>query len=380
VSGSLRSKRNALSRVVGHYNPALRMSRKNRRHGLPSNPGRSPGSLVIPEHALAPRIRATLYDKQRCETREGLTVADVRALKEGDSILWLEIEGYGDEALFHALEERFGAPRLALEDVVNNSSQPKLDLFDGGLFVVAKAVKLGERPELEQVSVLLRGRTVLTFVDQPLDVLTPLRKRLTDPTSLTRRSDVDFLAYRVLDCVVDTYAPFLERLGARLDEVEDEAIARPSSRPLRTLYELMRDVRLALRVALPMRDLVSALRGEGKSFFKSSTLPFLSDLRDHTQGVVELSNHYRDLGTDVRELIHGALNLRMNQVMRLLTAVTSIFIPLSFVTGLYGMNFQHMPELQWRYGYFVVLGVLATIAALVLRWLSRQGWTRVGDE
>lgn len=366
--------------VAPPYDSRRSMRRKNRRHGLPSNPGMSPGTLAIPAGAPAPRVRATLYDRDHFETRDGLLAADILALKDSDSVLWLEVEGYGDHALFMALEQRFGAPRLALEDVVNNCSQPKLDLFDGGLFVVAKAVKPGERPELEQVSLLMRGRVLITFVDQALDVLTPLRTRLADPTGLTRRSTVDFLAYRVLDSVVDSYGPFLERLGARLDEVEEEAIERPSSRPLRTLYELMRDVRLALRVALPMRDVVAALRSEAKSFFQPATLPFLSDLRDHTQGVVELSHHYRDLGTDVRELIHGALNLRMNQVMRLLTAVTSIFIPLSFVTGLYGMNFQNMPELEWRYGYFAVLGVLVTIAALVLRWLSRQGWTRVGDE
>jgi magnesium transporter len=356
------------------------MGRKHRRHGLPSNPGASPGTLAIPADALRPNVRVTTYDAQRFESRVCGTAAELRHLPATNAPTWIEIEGFGDPALFAALEERFGVPRLALEDVVSNCSQPKLELYDGALFVVSKAVKLGSPAELEQVSLFLKGRVLITFVDEPLQVLAPLRKRLADADSYTRRNDVDFLAYRVLDCVVDTFSPFLERLGARLDEVEAEAIERPSSRPLRTLYELMRDVRIAIRVALPMRDLVSALRGEARIFFKPVTLPFLSDLRDHAQGIVELSSHYRDLGTDVRELIHGALNLRMNQVMRLLTAVTSVFIPLSFVTGLYGMNFQHMPELEWRYGYFAVLGVLLLLSFLILRWLRRQGWIRVGEE
>lgn len=356
------------------------MSKRRRHHGLATNPGRSPGTLVIPDGAPAPRVRLVRYDAQEHEVRDGLTAREVRDLPQPDGIAWLEVEGYGDRELLEAIEARFGMPRLALEDVLSGRERPKLELLGDALFVVARATKLHDRPELEQVSVFVRGNVLVTFVDEPLNVLAPLRERLRDSTSLTRRSGVDFLLYRVLDCVVDTYVPCLEAMGARLDEVEAHAIARPSSRPLHTLYELMRDLRHVARVALPMRELAGALRHEAAAHFKESTLPFLADLRDHTQGIVELTAHYRDLGTDVRELIHGALNLRMNQVMRLLTAVTIVFIPLSFVTGVYGMNFKRMPELDWRYGYLLVLAVLGTLAFLILRWLRRQGWTRVGDE
>lgn len=356
------------------------MARKHRRHGLPSNPGASPGTLAIPDDALRPTVRVTTYDAARFESRVCATPAELTKFGGSDVVTWIEVEGFGDAVLLDVLEKHFNVPRLALEDIVSSRTQPKVEIYEAGLFVVSKAVKLGDPTELEQVSLFLRGRVLITFIDEPLHVLAPLRKRIEVQDSFTRRNDVDFLAYRVLDCVVDSYTPFLERLGASLDEVEAQAIERPSSQPLRRLYELMRDLRLAIRVALPMRDLVSSLRNEAKSYFKPSTLPFLSDLRDHTQGIVELSSHYRDLGTDVRELIHGALNLRMNQIMRLLTAITAVFIPLSFITGLYGMNFEHMPELRWRYGYAVILAVLVVAAGLILRWLRIQGWTRVGDE
>jgi magnesium transporter len=356
------------------------MSRRRRHHGLPTNPGRSPGTLVVPAAAPAPRVRMTRYRGQQFEVRDDVPFAEIERLVPTDEIVWIEVEGYGSEALLLALERRFSLPRLALEDVLGNCARPKLDVYGDTLFVIARAIKNSERIELEQVSIFLRGNTVITFVDEPLEVLAPLRERLHDESSLTRRSDADFLVYRVLDCVVDTYVPCLERLGARLDAVEAEAIAQPSSKPLNTLYELMRDLRQMARVALPMRELASALAHEARPFFHTRTLPFLADLRDHTQGVVELTGHYRDLGTDVRELIHGALNLRMNQVMRLLTAVTSVFIPLSFLTGVYGMNFENMPETQWRYGYFVVLGVIGVVAFFIVRWLHRQGWTRVGEE
>jgi magnesium transporter len=356
------------------------MARKRRHHGLPTNPGRSPGTLEIPEGAAAPRIRLTRYSAAKIETRERIGAAEVAAFAEGDDIAWLEVEGFGSREVLQALEKRFRIPRLALEDVLGNSARPKVDSHDEALFVIARAARSSERAEFEQVSIFLRGRTLITFTDESLDVFKALRERLKDPSSLTRSSQVDFLLYRVLDTVVDSYVPCLESLGARLDAVEAEAIQRPSSRPLQTLYLLMRDLRQMTRIALPMREVASSLLNEGKPHFQPSTLPFLFDLRDHTQGLVELSSHYRDLGTDVRELIIGALNLRMNQVMRLLTAITSIFIPLSFVTGVYGMNFEHMPETRWTYGYLAVMVVLAVAGYLIYRKVRSLGWTKVGDE
>ncbi|MBM3989096.1 MAG: magnesium/cobalt transporter CorA [Planctomycetes bacterium] len=356
------------------------MPRRRRHHGLPTNPGMSPGSLVIPEVAPRPRVRVVRYDATRIEARDHVSPAEVQRLAEAPEATWIDIEGYGDRGLFEFLEAKLAVPRLALEDVLGNNSRPKLEVIGDALFVVARAMKSGEHPESEQLSIFVRGTTVITFSDEPLDLLAPLRQRLHQPESLTRRSGADFLVYRILDCVVDSYTPCLERLGARLEAVEVEAIARPSSKPLTTLYELMRDLRMLTRIALPMRELAVALGHEARGFFRPDTLPYLSDLREHTQSVVELSAHYRDLGTDVRELIHGALNLRMNQVMRFMTAITTVFIPLSFVTGLYGMNFEYMPETRWPYGYFFALGLLATIALFTLRWLRAQGWTRVNED
>ncbi len=356
------------------------MPRRRRHHGLPTNPGMSPGSLVIPDRAPRPRVRVVRYDARTIEARDHVSLAELLRLAEAPEVTWIDVEGYGDRELFEFLGTRLSVPRLALEDVLGNNSRPKLEPFGDALFVIARAMKTGEHPESEQLSIFVRGTTVITFSDEPLDLLAPLRQRLHDPDSMTRRNGADFLLYRILDCVVDTYTPCLEHLGARLDAVEAEAIARPSSKPLTTLYELMRDLRVLARIALPMRELAVALGHEARGFFRPDTLPFLSDLREHTQSVVELSAHYRDLGTDVRELIHGALNLRMNQVMRFMTAITTVFIPLSFVTGLYGMNFENMPETKWPYGYFLALGVLATIALFTLRWLRVQGWTRVNED
>jgi magnesium transporter len=364
---------------VGAAYDARSMSRKHRRQGLPSNPGQGPGMLTIPEGALKPRVRITRYAEGQHELRENVRVDELARSSVGDDVVWIEIEGYGDAELFNVLETRLSVPRLALEDVLSGGARPKLDTFGEILFVVARAAKKGERPEFEQVSVFVRGRMLITFVDEPLEVLAPLRTRLGDATSLTRRSGVDFLLYRVLDCCVDTYVPCLEVLGARMDELEAQAIERPSSKPLHTLYELMRDLRQFMRVALPMRDMVSSLRYEAPQFFQESTYPFLADLRDHTGGVVDLVSHYRELGTDVRELINGELNLRLNQAMRVLAALTAVFGPLTLITGVYGMNFVHMPELAWRYGYLGVIVLLVVVATAIIVWLRKRGWTRIDD-
>jgi len=355
------------------------MTRKNKHHGLSSNPGRGPGTLTIPEGAPAPRVRVTRYSHDKHESREGVSAVELGKLAPGDDVLWIEIQGYGSKSLFALLEKQFAVPRLALEDVLSGCGRAKLDSFGDALFVVARAAKPGEHPEFEQISAFLRGRVLITFCDEALTVLAPLRERLGDPESLTRRSGADFLLYRVLDCAVDTFVPCLEHLGARLDAVEADAIAHASTERLQSLYELMRDVRLVMRVALPMRDLASSLRHEAITYFQPTTLPFLSDLRDHTNGAVDLTAHYRDLAVDVRELIFGTVNIRLNAVMRMLAAVTAIFVPLSFVTGWYGMNFEFMPEVHWRYAYFVVLGLVATAGFLIFRWFQKRGWTNLDE-
>lgn len=356
------------------------MSRRKHTHGLPSNPGLSPGTLTIPDGAPRPHVRVVRYDTGSIEARDNVGVQELAKLSDDGRILWIDVEGYGDRALFEMLERVYRVPRLALEDVLGNRSRPKLELFGDCAFITSRALKHSGRPEFEQLSLFVRGKTVITFADEPLDLLAPLRKRLHAADSLTRRSGVDFLVYRMLDCVVDTFVPCLEEVGTRLEELEARAIEHPSSKPLRTVYELVRDLRLVARVALPTRELVNALGQEGRALFAPATLPFLADLRDHANGIVEMTAHYRDLGTDVRELIHGALNLKLNQVMRMLTAVTSVFIPLSFVTGLYGMNFDYMPELKLRGGYFIVLALLALIAVFILNWLRKHGWTRIGED
>lgn len=302
-----------------------------------------------------------------------------RGLGEG-GVRWLEIEGYGDPALLERLETQYGVPRLVLEDVLNGGQRPKVEPYESGLFVVLRLPLAHACLEVEQLSLFLTGRTLITFVERERDYCAHLHERLRDPASQLRRSDDDYLLYRAVDFAVDSFFPVLDALEARLETFEHEALRDPTAIELRALYAITDDVRTLRRSVLPTRDAVASLRRVHNETFQSRTLPFLRDVEDHAARLVDQCDYLADFAGDIRELVYGSINRRMNQAMRILAAVSALFMPLAFVTGVYGMNFEHMPELGWRYGYFVVLGLLVVMAVVSWRLLRSRGWIRFDRE
>lgn len=350
--------------------------RRKQRHPL----GQSPGTLTIPEGAPPPRLRLWRYTAQSAQVDDGLAPKDLgRGLGE-PGVRWLEVEGYGDAALFPRLEELYRVPRLVLEDVLSGGQRPKVEAYESGLFCVLRVPFARPGLEVDQISLFVSGNTLISFVERERDFVLPLHERLKLPTSLLRQSGVDYLLYRLVDFMVDAYFPILDALETRLEELERTALADVTTFPMRELHAVTEDLRVLRRTVLPMRDAIASLRRSEAGCFQARTLPFLRDVEDHAASLVELCDHNRDLASDVRDLVWGSINLRMNEVMRVLAAVSAIFIPLSFITGLYGMNFQNMPELTWRYGYFAVLGVLTLVAFTAWRLFRRRGWIRLEEE
>jgi magnesium transporter len=342
--------------------------------------GQSPGTLVIPAGAPKPRLRLALYGPDTLERREDVSAKDLPKLLSGERNAWLEVVGIGDEAVLLAIAEAFQMPRLALEDVTHSPQRPKADAYDEALFLVLRIPGAGEGMELEQLSIFVRGRAAVSFVERDEPALEQLSRRLDDAQGRLRQRGIDYLVYRLCDSAVDAYFPLLERMGEAVHAIESEAIRDCTPRLLRQLYALTHDLRTLLPVCVPMRDLLSSLRRDAPTFMQAHNLPYLRDVQDHASQVVELTEYYRNVAGDVRDLIHGTLNLRMNQVMRMLTALAAVFIPLTFIAGIYGMNFEHMPELDWRWGYPVVLGSMALVAVASFAWFRRHGWLRIGDE
>ena len=350
--------------------------RRKQRHQL----GQSPGTLTIPEGAPPPRLRLSRYTAQSVQVDDGLALKDLgRGLGE-PGVRWLEVEGYGDPALFARLEELHRVPRLVLEDVLSGAQRPKVEAYEAGLFAVLRVPFARPGLEVDQLSLFVAGNTLISFVERERDFVLPLHERLKLPGSLLRQSGVDYLLYRLADFVVDGYFPMLDGLEARLEELERTALSDATAFQMRELHAVTDDLRVLRRAVLPMRDAIASLRRSEGGVFQPRTLPFLRDVEDHAASLVELCDHHRDLAGDVRDLVWGSINLRMNEVMRVLAAVSAIFIPLSFITGLYGMNFEHMPELGWRYGYFAVLGLLALVGLTAWRLFRRRGWIRLEEE
>jgi magnesium transporter len=357
-------------------------TRKQRRL-LATRLGASPGVLAISPGALPTKLRLVRFDREQCDVRETLSLQELEKLlaaADEKSVAWIDVVGLGSEDVLTGLRALFHLPYLAMADVVNVPQRPKLEVHNEGMLVVMLVPRPLHEVDLDQVSFFATKRAVVSFREHEDDVFAPLLQRVKDPESRLRSAGPDYILYRLMDAAFDAYFPHLDRLSERLDAIEAQAVEHPSAKPLRELYAIRRELGILLRAALPTRDVFASAVREGSGFFTPEVVPYVRDVFDHAAQVVELAQHHRQAAGDIQELVVANLDLKMNQVMKVLTAVTVIFIPLSFVTGLYGMNFKNMPELDWKWGYPIVLGLLALIAIGIVARLRKAGWMRLEEE
>jgi magnesium transporter len=338
--------------------------------------GRAPGSIVVPRGAVSPKIDVTLYDKKSHEVRKGVSAADLKDLAADGRVVWVDVAGLGDAAVLETLRTTFDLPWLALEDVLQSPQPPKADVYGDTHFIVMRILDRPGTCEMDQFSIFVRGRVVVTFQERPGDPFDTLRARLADPASQARQRGAEYLVYRMLDTCVDTLFPELQRISETVERIEDAAIERPTPRLIRDLHELRRELRVLERVALHTRDAVADLSRAEKRLFEAATAPYLRDVLDHATQAVDLSHFYTSVASDIGAFIVGTLDMRMNEVMKILAGVTVVFMPLSLIAGIYGMNFDNMPELHTTWGYFAVLAVLAVTGAMLTVWMRRIGWLR----
>lgn len=321
-----------------------------------------------------PQLNVLRYGPETVEERQDVDVEAALAMRpDGEEVLWVDVRGLGDLAILERLWEAFGVPDLVREDVVNTHQRPKYEEYDGiGYLVVRMLTGPGEQ---EQVSLVFGDGWLLSFQERPGDVFEGVRERIRRGRRRIRAGGSDYLAYALLDAVVDGFFPVLEQVGDLLEEVEDEALEAPDNATIARLHALRRQL-LGMRRALwPVREAVMAMqRGEHEGRVRASTQVYLRDVYDHAVRLMDMLETYRELASSLAEVYYATLSHRMNQVMRVLTVVATIFIPLTFVAGVYGMNFIHMPELEWRYGYFGVLAFMGVVALGMLFAFRRRGW------
>ncbi len=350
------------------------MSRRRRRK-LPL--GHRPGSIAVDPQAPRPVLRAIGYGPDGIDDRPLQRPADVLPLLRRWPMVWLNVDGLGDAAVLQELAALFQIHPLALEDVVNTHQRAKVEPYDHHDFVVLRNPEAGQAVETEQLSLFLGENHVLTFQERAGDWFDGVRARLHNPQGrLREQAKADYLAYALLDAIIDAYFPILERHGERLDLLEEKVLdgGRQPDGLAVELQRLRRDLLTLRRAIWPLRDVVNGLMRDECRRMSAGLRVYLRDCYDHVAQLVDLVETDRETAASLMEMYLSAVSNRMNEVMKVLTVIATIFIPLTFVVGVYGMNFDHMPELRWRYGYFVVLGAMAAIVLGMLAWFRRKGW------
>lgn len=340
--------------------------------------GQAPGTVVPGETAASGPVRVTVTDYGPSHLEEGaLETADAASAYRGtDSVSWINVTGVHDADAVEELGQRFGLHPLVLEDVVDTHQRPKLEDYDDYLFLVVKMLGTGRagQVEEEQVSLVLGPGWVVSFQEREGDVFDPVRERIRADKGRIRRMGADYLAYALLDALVDHYFVVLERLGDWLESVEEGLAEDPDREIPAQIHRLKREILLFRKAAWPLREVTSVLQREETSRITPPVRVFVRDVYDHTVQVIDTAETLRDMAAGIRDTYLTTVSNRTNEVMKVLTVVASVFIPLTFVAGVYGMNFQHMPELGWRWGYPATLALMAVIALGMTVYFRVRDW------
>lgn len=290
---------------------------------------------------------------------------------------WVNLLGIHDVALVEQLGTGFGLNALALEDLLNTEHRPKAENFGESLLVILKVLSIDKasgRLASEQVSIALTERTVLSIQEQPGDIFDGVRERLRSPKGRHRQRGADYLAYSLIDSVVDSYFPVLESLGELLTDIEEELADRPQRATLQRIHALKRDLMVVRKAVWPLREVVSGLEREGSELIDERTIPFLRDLYEHLIQIIDTVEIYRDSVSGLLDLYLSSVSQRTNEIMKVLTVMATIFIPLTFLVGVYGMNFDYMPELRWTWGYPALWAVMLACVFVMLLVFRRKKW------
>jgi magnesium transporter len=296
------------------------------------------------------------------------------------SVLWINVAGLGDASVINRIGEIFNLHRLALEDVVNTHQRAKVEHYPNCIFVVGRMVESADQIETDQLSLFLGKDFVLTFQETPGDCFEPVRERIRKGGGTLRLAGPDYLAYALVDAFVDNYFPVLENYGERLEAIEERVVSRPDTGLISQIHEIKRDLLTLRRAIWPLREAINSLVREPVPLIAAETRIYLRDCYDHTIQIIDLLENYRDVASGLTEVYLSSMSNRLNEVMKILTMFTALFIPMSLIAGIYGMNFNtqagplNMPELNWFFGYPFALGLMVAIASGMLLFFRRMGW------
>ena len=352
---------------------SLFLKRSSKKAGLP------PGTVVFVGEKKVEEIKITVidYDETQYAEKEVKKIEDCFPFKETPSISWINIDGVHQVEVIEKLGAHFVLHPLLQEDVVDTHQRPKFDEFDDHLFIVLRMFFFNEEAnelEAEQISLIVGYNFIISFQEKEGDVFEQVRQRLRNGKGRIRKKGSDYLAYVLIDAIVDSYYNILEQLGESIEALQEELVADPRQGDLQTIQRLKRDMLFFRKSVWPLRDLIGGLAKSESTLIKEDVFIYLRDVYDHVIQAIDTIETFRDMLSSMLDIYLSSLSNKMNQVMKVLTIIATLFIPMTFLAGIYGMNFKYMPELEWRYAYFVFWAIVVTVFIIMIVWFKKKKW------
>ncbi|WP_041244855.1 magnesium/cobalt transporter CorA [Gloeobacter kilaueensis] len=348
-------------------------------------PGDLPGTLSIDEDAAVPELVVIDYAGEQATCKKVATPEEIAPYLDSASVSWVDVRGLGSEDILRRVGQVFNLHPLVLEDVVNVPQRPKVEEYKDQLLIIARMVCPRSNEESgfisEQVSFILGKHYLLTVQEEPqIDVFNPVRDRIRTAKGIIRDQQADYLAYTLLDAIIDGFFPVLEDYGERIEELEEEVVENPTRSTIERIHKLKRELLSLRRAIWPQRDVINSLIRDGNPLIRDEVRVYLRDCYDHAIQILDIVETYREVASSLMDVYMSSVSNRMNEVMKTLTVISVIFIPLTFIAGVYGMNFNaekspwNMPELNWYWGYPICLLVMLAVASGLVIYFWRRGW------
>jgi magnesium transporter len=349
------------------------MKRRAKKAGLP------PGSLVYlgDKPNAATKIQLFDYLDGHLTEREVVHPDECAPFKDSDTVTWINIDGIQNVGVLEKIGKQYDLHPLVLEDILNTDQRPKVEDHERYLYVVLKMLSYNEAEQeiaIEQLSLILGDNFVLSFQDKPGDVLEPLRERIRQSKGKIRKLGADYLLYAIMDEVVDHYFVVMEKLGEKIEQIEDIVAVRPKQDTLQQIHRLKREIIVLRKAVWPLRELISTLRHDDTPLLSESTEIYFRDLNDHIVQIIDGVEAYRDMLSSMLDVYLSIMSNRTNGVMKVLALFSAIFMPLTFITGIFGMNFKDFPELEWKYGFQGTVILMVVMAVGMIIFFRRRRW------
>ncbi len=350
------------------------IKKRSRKAGLP------PGSLIHIGDKKKEEVKITVidYDEGNFQEKVIAEIQECFTFKDKPSVTWINVDGIHKVEIPEKLGECYGFHPLIIEDILNSDQRPKIEDFGDYIYIVLKMLNLDSRTNSiisEQISLILGPNFVISFQEgHEGDVFNPVRERLRAGKGKIRKMGADYLAYSLIDSIVDNYFIILEKLGEKIESLEERLVTNPTGNVLREIHNLKREMLFLRKSVWPLREVISTMAKGESSLIHPSTGIYLRDIYDHTIHVVDTIETFRDMVSGMLDIYLSSISNRMNAVMKVLTIIATIFMPLTFLAGVYGMNFKHMPELEWKLGYPLIVLVMLIVAVIMLFFFRKKKW------